>query len=320
MLSAQDTSRPTTIDELIGPELLAALDSLDILSRKVFAGKLLGERRSKQRGRSVEFDDYRPYVSGDDLRHIDWNVYARLEKFFLKLFYEEQDLSLMLIVDASASMDAGDPSKLVLAHRLAMALGYIGLVNLNRVTVARFDQRGLVRLAPMRGRPSVARLGAFLLDSLNPRADRPGEQPIADFNAAMRALATTRQGTGVVVLLSDLLVPEGLLPGLNYLSGARGWDASCLQILSPDELDPAAHARTSDLVGDLRLTDAETGRAAEVTISAPLIARYRQRLERFLDQTQKQCKARAIQHILVPSDADLRALLLRTLRQRSVLG
>jgi len=299
---------------------MAGLDRLDLLSHKVFAGKLLGERRSKRRGRSVEFDDYRPYVPGDDLRYIDWNVFARLEKFFLKLFYEEEDLSLMLIVDASASMDAGEPSKLILAHRLAMALGYVGLVNLNRVTIARFSQSGLVRLAPMRGRPSVARLGAFLLESLDPRSERPGEQPIGDFNAVMRTLATTRQGKGVVVLLSDLLVREGVLPGLNYLSGARGWDACCLQILSPDELDPARAGRGGVLAGDLRLTDTETGRTAEVTISAPLIARYRQRLDRFLAQTERLCEARSIQHILVPSDADPRAFVLRSLRQRSVLG
>src|SRR5580765_6674127 len=115
-------NRPSTIDELLGPELLSRLDRLDVLSRKVFAGKLPGERRSRKRGTSVEFDDYRNYVAGDDLRRVDWNVFARLDKFFLKLFREEEDLALHIAIDASASMDAGSPSKLVFAQRLAMAL------------------------------------------------------------------------------------------------------------------------------------------------------------------------------------------------------
>ena len=90
---------PESIDELLGPELSRALDRLDVLSRKVFAGKLPGERRSKRRGRSVEFDDYRAYVPGDDLRHIDWNVFARFDRFVIKLFKEDEDLAVRVLLD-----------------------------------------------------------------------------------------------------------------------------------------------------------------------------------------------------------------------------
>lgn len=299
------------------------LDRLDVLSRRVFAGKLQGERRSKRRGQSVEFDDYRPYVPGDDLRHIDWNVLARLDRFFLKLFREEQDLSLHLILDCSPSMDAGNPSKLRVAHQLAMALGYIGLVNHNRVMVTRFGLAGPASadsLAPLRGRRSLRRLSEFLLATWDRLEDPERPRDAEDFHAAMRRLAITRSGAGVLVLLSDMLLPEGSLPGLNFLSGfaAGGFDAHLLHILSPDELDPARDQDT--LVGDLRLTDAETGRAAEVTISAALLKRYRQRLDAFTADLDRLCKARGISRLLVPSDTPLDDLLLKQLRKRRLLG
>src|SRR5690606_9722395 len=129
VLASTSTRLPRSVDELISSHLCARLDRIDVLSRKVFAGKLQGERRSKRRGQSVEFADYRPYVAGDDLRRIDWNALARLDKFFIRIFLEEVDLSLHLVLDASASMDAGEPNKLIAAQRIAMALGYIGLVN-----------------------------------------------------------------------------------------------------------------------------------------------------------------------------------------------
>ncbi|MBC7770933.1 MAG: DUF58 domain-containing protein, partial [Pyrinomonadaceae bacterium] len=140
------------MDELISSELSARLDRIDIISRKIFAGKLQGERRSKRRGQSVEFEDYRNYVPGDDLRHVDWNIFARLERFFIKIFQEEEDLSVHIVLDASASMDAGSPSKLVLGMRLAMALGYIALVNNDRLSLSIFTGRHLHRLGPVRGR------------------------------------------------------------------------------------------------------------------------------------------------------------------------
>jgi len=318
----QDARRPRTLEDLLGRALLERLDRLDVLSRKVFAGKLPGERRSKRRGQSVEFDDYRPYVPGDDLRHIDWNVFARMDRFFLKLFREEEDLAVHVVVDCSASMDAGSPSKLVFAHQLAMAIGYVGLVNQNRVSVATFGSPGspaLSRLAPMRGRRNVQRIAEFLLASLNPEHREPSAAP-ADFNATMRRFALTRSGKGVFVLISDMLFREGYLPGLNHVAGvgSAGFDGYCLQVLSPDELDPSRDADT--LVGDLRLTDAETGDGAEVTISAALVRRYRQRLERYLGDLEAACRARRIQHLVIPTDAELDRVLLETLRGRGLMG
>lgn len=325
MIADRSTPIPTTVEQLLGRGLAQRLDRLDLLSRKIFAGKLPGERRSKRRGRSVEFDDYRTYVAGDDLRHIDWNVLARLDKFFVKLFREDQDLSLHLVLDASPSMDAGNPSKLVYTHQLAMALGYVGLVNQNRVALTIFRGPGtpLTSLAPVRGRPNARRLATTLLNSLNPgRAGVPTRQatPVADFNAALRAVAMSRSGRGVMVVISDFLHREGWRSGLNYLFGSEtgGFDTWCLHTLSPGELDPAKE-RENALVGDLRLTDVETGQGAEVTISARLLAKYKSALTRHCESLRADCRARGMTYLLVSTQTPIDALVLDSLRRLGML-
>jgi len=307
---------------------MGKLDRVDVLSRKVFAGKLPGERRSKRRGQSVEFDDFRTYVPGDDLRHVDWNVFARLDKLYIKLFREEEDLSLVVLLDRSPSMDAGDPNKHVFAARLAMALGYVGLVNNNRVSLAAFGEGefgpALHQMTPTRGRMGVSRLASFLLDGFGtataPAARVQQLRPRGGglLRAATSALVRTNMGKGVLVVLSDFLGEEDLGRTLNNVGGGRsGFDSYCLQIVSPAELEPE---KDVDLVGDLRLTDAESGRAAEVTISPPLIRSYKKRFGAFTDDLSKQCAARDIAHSLIRTDANIDDLLLNSLRRRGLLG
>src|SRR5213592_2342220 len=149
-------------DLLLDPAFMARLDQLDVISRKLLAGKMKGERRSKRRGQLVEFADYRNYVVGDDLRFIDWNVYARLERLFLKLFLEEEDLSLYVLVDVSKSCDYGDPNKALYLKRVAAALGYIGLVNYNRVNVVAMADGIVAETGAMRGRKRVAQMLDFV--------------------------------------------------------------------------------------------------------------------------------------------------------------
>ncbi len=317
---------PDTIEELLGADLIEAIERLDIHSSKVFAGRLPGERRSKRRGQSVEFDDYRPYVPGDDLRHIDWNVYARSERFFLKLFREEEDLSVDIVVDASASMRLGEPMKLLFATRLAVALAYIGLCRQNRVSCAVVggsfeDFDGPIRrTAPRRGRRSVKPVCDFLLDALHQSSRDVEPRPGPSFHDVCRRLALGRSGRGVMVLISDFMFREGYLPGLNYLAGnvsAGGFDTYAMQVLSPLELDPGREG--SQMVGDLRLLDAEGGPAAEVTLTAPLIRRYRQRLEGFIEGLSHACRAREIDHLLVPSDEPIGPLLMGRLRREGLV-
>jgi uncharacterized protein (DUF58 family) len=298
--------RPAKVDQLIDSKLMAKLEQMDVLSRKIFAGKLQGERRSKKRGISVEFADYRHYVHGDDLRFVDWNIYARLDRLFLKLFLEEEDLSLILAIDTSSSMNWGNPNKFVFAQQLAMALGYIGLVNHNRVTLYGFDSNGIRPLTSLRGTRRTREMGNWLL-----QLEPTGRSAFAD---AMRTIALARQGKGVMVVLSDFLFKEGYEKGLRYLSGG-GYDTFCLQVLAPEEIDPAKHG----LAGDLRLTDVEDDDSAEVTVSAPLLKRYKDNLNAYCGKLRDFAVRRGMMHLTIDTSTDLTTLLLDYLRKRGLL-
>lgn len=309
MLRTPTPSRPRSIDELLTPALVARLSGLDLTSKKIFAGKLQGERRSKKRGESVEFADHRPYVVGDDLRHIDWNIFGRLDRLFLKLFLEEEDLSLHIVIDASASGDCGDPPKFLYMQRLAAALGYIGLVNLNRVALTAIASRegsdgGICAAArDMRGRRRTQDLSRFLC-SLEPAGS-------TNFNEACKRIALSRRGRGVMVVLSDFFFKEGYETGLRLLVG-RGYDVYAIQVLSPQELEP-------DITGDLKLLDVEDADAAEITVSAPLLRRYKQNLAAYVDQLRTFCARREIVHMTVRTDTPVDALVLDYLRKRGML-
>jgi hypothetical protein len=301
------TKRPERVDDLIGNELMARIGQLDLVSRKIFSGKIQGERRSKRRGQSVEFADFRQYVHGDDLRFIDWNIFGRLDRLFLKIFLEEEDLSLVVAIDASASMDWGDPGKFVFAQRLAMALGYIGLVNHNRVTLAAFGgQGGLQVLKNLRGRRKTAEMGRWLLDLKPGGADT--------FEESMKSLALGRQGRGVMVVLSDFLLKGGYEKGLRYVAG-RGFDLWCMQTLAPQEIDPAAHG----LAGDWRLTDLEDRDETEVTASPGLIEQYRANLGAWCANLRDFAVRRSIMHMVVDTSTEVDELLLEYMRRRGLL-
>ncbi|MEZ6232948.1 MAG: DUF58 domain-containing protein [Phycisphaerales bacterium] len=309
MLRTPNPTRPKSMDELLTPRLVSRLSGLDLTSRKIFAGKLQGERRSKKRGESVEFADHRPYVVGDDLRHIDWNIFGRLDRLFLKLFLEEEDLSLHLVIDASASSDCGEPAKFLYMQQLAAALGYIGLVNLNRVGVTALGARqagdggicGVVR--DMRGRRRLQDLSRFLC-GLEPEGG-------SDFTEACKRIVLSRRGKGVMVVLSDFFYKEGYETGLRLLIG-RGYDVYAIQVLSPQELEP-------DITGDLRLRDMEDDDLAEVTVSAPLLKKYKQNLAAYVDGLRSFCARREITHMTVRTDTPVDVLVLDYLRKRGML-
>ncbi len=314
MQRSTNIMRPSSIDELLDPQLIARISRLDLASRKIFAGKLRGERRSKKRGESVEFADHRPYALGDDIRHIDWNIYARLDRLFLKLFLEEEDLSLHIVLDASASSDCGDPNKFLFMQRVAMTLGYIGLINYNRVSAAIMggmprgadappDEVPLWTIRNLRGRRRTHDLARFLC-SVEPAGP-------SDFRNHARRIALSRTGRGVMVVLSDFLMKEGYENALRLLVG-RGYDLFCIQVLSPQEVEP-------DIRGDLRLTDIEDGDTAEVTVSAPLLKRYRQILGAYTNRLYTFCARRDITLLSVQSKTPIDTLVLDYFRKRRLL-
>lgn len=324
MLRTPTPTRPRSADDLLDARLVAQLSRLDIASRKVFSGKMKGERRSKRKGESVEFADHRPYVSGDDLRRLDWHILARLDRLFLKLFLEEEDLSLHLIVDASASMDCGEPNKFLFAQRTAAALGFIGLHNLHRVAcsvvggaspeeAARLREGGpaldqpspaaLTTLRDVRGRRRIHDVARYLC-AVEPAGS-------AGFAENARRIALSRRGRGVVVVISDFFFKDGYETGLRYLLG-RGYDVFALQVLSPQEVEP-------DIAGDLRLRDIEDADRAEVTISAPLLKKYKQNLGAYCDTLRQFCARREITLMTVRTDTPMDTLILDALRSRGLL-
>ena len=311
-LSHSTTQQPD--NRLFDEVFLRKLERLSILSRRAMAGQLQGERRSPKRGQSVEFADFRPYTPGDDIRRIDWNAYARLERFFLKLFVEEQDLTVHLLVDTSRSMDWGQPNKLWYAVRAAGALGYVTLVGLDRVTVAAFgdgENGDAHYFPPRRGKRQALALFSFLQTltpsgRTDPSTDRSG-QVLAP---RLRAYAAAATQPGPLLLLSDLL-DDGWADGLRALA-SRGFEVTVLHILAPDEIDP-------DLTGDLKLLDAETGAEVEITADYDLLQRYRDGLAAWQGELRRFCGARGMHYVPVETSLPFEELLFALLRRRGVL-
>lgn len=288
---------------LLDPDFIRRIEALQLTARKVLAGRLRGERRSRRHGTSIEFADYRDYARGDDIRHIDWNICARLDRLFLKLFVEEQELTLHLLVDTSRSMAFGTPEKLLYAKRVAAALGYIALINNDRAGVCAFRDNRLLTFTPARGRARTWALLQFL-------AELEGGGT-TDLAAACRAFTLEQRTRGVVVLLSDLLDPRGFEHGLKWLLH-RNHEVYVLQLLAEDELNPT-------LTGHLDLVDSETGEHTEVTISAPLLRRHRQMVDAFCTSVRTWCNAHGMIHAVTSTGMDFDQLVLNLLRRRGLL-
>jgi uncharacterized protein (DUF58 family) len=235
--SAPDTPHPA----LLEPELLRKLERLALISRRAFVGRTMGERRSTKRGSSVEFADYRDYSPGDDFRRIDWNAYARLDRLFLKLFTEEEDLAVHLLLDASRSMEFGAPSKWNYGRRTAAALAYMALFHHDRVSVGLFGERLAACQPPTRGRGRASHVMEWL--------SRAELQSGTDVGRSLKEYAGRLAAPGVAVVLSDFFSP-GWEAGLRALADRR-CEVTVLHLLDDAEVSPR-------LEGDLRLVDAET--------------------------------------------------------------
>lgn len=297
-ISAPKASTPGG-DLVFDDEFLRKLEQLELLARKIFRGLLRGEHTTSRRGRGLEFSDFRHYRPGDDFRHIDWNIYSRLDQLFLKLHASEDDVTLHLILDTSASMGFGEPSKFDHARRLAAALAYIALHNLDRVGVSAFSEDLGGALPPIKTRHHMARLLTFL-----------GDLPCAGMtrlDSALRAFATRTRNPGLVILISDLLgvgeTPDGI-EALRY----GGHDVVVIQLLSEVEIDPPLH-------GALRMVDAETGDELDVTVDEELRRLYQRRLERYLQDVESFCRQRGVEYLRASTAVAFEDVVLKYLRQ-----
>ena len=291
---------PTVFDEAF----LRQLERLLLIMRSPARGGLKGGRRSVKRGQSVEFADFRDYALGDDLRQLDWNVLARLEKLFVKLFVEEEDVTITLLLDTSASMATGRPDKLQFAKRAAAALGYIGLASEDRIALSALGGRAARRRVALRGSGRVFRLLTEL--SSIPPADGP-----TDLLAAARHAAAQLSGRGVVILVSDLLDPAADKV-IRELAATRS-ELVVLHVLSPQELDPP-------LEGDLRLVDAETGEGVDVTADLATIDAYKERLAAWKQGFADLAARRGATYVDVPTTLPLNDLVFAELRRRRVVA
>ncbi len=303
MATTPQTRRPEDDRDLLSPEFMTRLDRLEILSRKIFAGRMKGERRSKRKGESVEFADYRNYVPGDDLRFLDWNIYARLDQLLIKLFMEEEDLNVSILFDVSKSMDWGKPNKALYVKRVAAALAYIGLVNYDRVSLYGYANTLVHEMRAVRGRRLVAQVIAFL-----ERIDAGGP---SFFSAAAKRFALRHKGKGVCIVLSDFLDKGGYADGFRYLLG-RDLDLYAIQVLSPEEIDPP-------LAGDLKLIDVEDEDVAEVTVSKLLLNKYKAMLTAYCTDLKDYCTHRGITYLFTNTRVPFDTLVLSYLRQRGLL-
>jgi len=291
------------MEALISPDLMKRLEQLQLLARRRSKSTAKGERRSGARGQTVEFADYRTYVPGDDLRRIDWNLFGRLERLFLKLYEEERELPVTIYLDSSESMSFGRVSKFDFARQVAASVGYVALCGFDRITVESFpladDQAGLVgELRAVRGRQSAMRF----FDNLN-RLKAGGT---ADFNQALRLGAMKHRAQGVIVVMSDFLDPAGYEDGLKSLA-SRGSEVHAVQILAPEELEPSSY-------GDFRVIDSETGAEQEVTFGKYRLNAYRATVQNYCRRLQEYCRARGIRYQLAQSDRPIDDLLLKAMR------
>jgi len=318
---------------LLTPELLRRLEQFQLLAARRAKSSAKGERRSRARGQSVEFADHRSYVPGDDFRYLDWNLFGRLDKLFLKLYEEERELPVRIFLDASESMTFGEVlahghrSKFDFARQVAAAIGYVALCGFDRVSVIPFPNA--------EGRMKNAETSASAQSAIrNPQSAIEGSLRsvrgkkssmqffqnlnaltaggAVDFNEALRRGALEARHTGLAIVLSDFLDPAGYEAGLTALVG-RGFQVNVVQILAPEELAPTSF-------GDLRLVDSESGGLQEVTFGRYRMKAYQQTVQNFIQRLREYTTKRGINFFMAPSNMDLQDLLLKQLRKSEVWG
>jgi uncharacterized protein (DUF58 family) len=285
--------------KLFDDEFLKKLEYLYIVSKKLLSGRVRAERRTRKTGAGIEFADHRDYSRGDDFRYIDWNIYGRLDKLLLRLFEEEEDLSIYMLVDASRSMTIGSPqAKMIYAMKLCAALCYVGLANLDRVSIIPFADDLKGRLPPSRGKQRIFTVFDFLS-----KIQCGG---VTDLGSCLTKFVHQTKRRGLVVVISDFYDPAGYEAGLNVLRYHK-FEPFVIQLYDKKEADPPLH-------GDLTLIDCETGEPKEVTISASLLAAYKQEHERYCQELEKFCTARDTPFFRTHTQVPFDELVLRIFR------
>ncbi len=290
-------------DELFDDEFQRKLEYLALVSRRVFSGRLRAERRTKKTGSGVEFADHRDYQPGDDFRTLDWSVYQRFEKLLVRLYEEEEDLAIYFIVDASASMGFGDGRKLRYAKRVAAALAYVGLSNLDRVNIVTTTDVVSGRMPETRGKARIFKAFRFL------RGVKAGGT--TDLGDAMKTFVAQNKRRGLAVLISDLYDPAGFEKGLNALRYNK-FDPFVVHIVDPSEGKPK-------LSGDVLVYDCETGEEREVTVTAKVLARFGEAYAKYQADIDRFCATHQVPFVTASVEVPFDELILRVFRRGGFL-
>jgi uncharacterized protein (DUF58 family) len=290
-------------EDLFDDEFQRKLETLAIVSRRVFAGNMRAERRTKKKGSGVEFADHRNYAPGDDFRYVDWNVYQRFGKLLVRLYEEEEDLSIYFIVDCSSSMAFGDAKKFDQARRLCAALAYVGLANLDRVTIVGVSDEVIARMPTTRGKGRIFKVFDFL------RGLKP--DGTTELRESLKTFVAQHKRRGLAVLISDLYDPAGFEGGINMLRFNK-FEPYVLHIVDP---------RESKLVlkGDVRIYDCETGDEREVTVTPKLLERMQRAWGEYRDQVERFCTTRQVPYFAADVDTPFDELVLRVFRRGGFL-
>lgn len=297
-----DRSRPAN-DDLFDDAFQRKLDYLALVSKRVFAGRMRAERRTKKSGSGVEFADHRDYQPGDDFRYLDWNVYQRFDRLLLRLYEEEEDLAIYFIVDASTSMAFGDGKKLRYAKRVAAALAYVGLANLDRVSIVGTTDKVTDRMQATRGKARIFKVFRFLKE-----LDADGQTNLED---ALKSFVAQNKRRGLVVLASDLFDPQGFERGINVLRYNK-FDPFVVHVVDEQDARPK-------LAGDVLLYDCETGDEREVTVTAKVLERFEGAYRTYLDDIDRFCTSKQVPYIRADVNVPFDELILRVFRRGGFL-
>ncbi|MFO0666466.1 MAG: DUF58 domain-containing protein [Polyangiaceae bacterium] len=290
-------------EELFDDEFQRKLDYLAIISRRVFAGRNRAERRTKKTGSGVEFADHREYQPGDDFRYLDWNVYQKFDKLLLRLFEEEEDLAIYFIIDTSASMAFGNGAKLRYAKRTAAALAYVGLANLDRVSIVTANEKLSGRMPETRGKARIFKVFRFLQN-----AKGAGQTAL---ESALRSFVAQNKRRGLAVVLSDLYDPAGFERGINVLRYNK-FDPFVIHITDRTEAEPK-------LSGDVLLYDCETGAEREVTVTRGVLNRFKEAYGEYLTEIEHFCSGRQVPYVRADVSLPFEELVLRVFRRGGFL-
>lgn len=295
--------RAEASEDLFDDEFQRKLDYLAMVSRRVFSGAMRAERRTKKTGSGVEFADHRDYVPGDDFRYLDWAAYQRFGRLLVRLYEEEEDLSIYFILDSSASMGFGSGEKLRQAKRLCAALAYVGLANLDRIAIVTATDEISGRMQSTRGKARIFRVFRFL--------SAVKSEGATDLGDAMKTFVAQHKRRGLAVILSDLYDPAGFERGINVLRYNR-FEPFVIHLVDGADARP-------DLRGDVRVYDVETGDEREVTVTAKVLERYAAAYEEYLDEVKRFCVGKQVSYFRADVSVPFDELILRVFRRGGFL-